>query len=117
MFCKVLPNAFTYPCSITEISTVSPPGLMRSALTTLDSRESYITVTWTPTASQQGSSIFCYTAVDNFGYVITNTACLPVMLTSIVYIDSKTSLRRASVAMIPLGGMFLCNTVTFHSAY
>ena len=55
--------------SIKEISTVSPPGLLKSALTTgANSRESYINVTWTPSASQLGANIFCYTASDNFGY-------------------------------------------------
>ena len=49
---------------------MSPPGLTRSPLTVLNSRESYITVTWTPSASQQGTAnIFCYTATDNFGCV------------------------------------------------
>ena len=43
---------------------------MRSALTAgNNSREWYINVTWTPSASQQGANIFCYTATDNFGCV------------------------------------------------
>ena len=48
---------------------MSPIGLLRSALTTgANSRESYINVTWTPTASQLGPTIciFCYTATDNY---------------------------------------------------
>ena len=57
------------PCSIADISTVSPPGLMRSPLTAFNSQESYIDVTWTPSPSQQGANIFCYTATDNFGCV------------------------------------------------
>ena len=56
--------------SITEISTVSPPGLLTSALATGRSRqESYINVTWTPAASQHGTKVFCYSATDNLGYV------------------------------------------------
>ena len=55
-------------CSIADISTVSPPGLTRSALTT-SGQDGYITVTWTPSASQQGANIFCYTASDNYGCV------------------------------------------------
>ena len=49
---------------------MSPPGLLTSALTTGRSRqESYINVTWTPSASQHGTKVFCYTATDNLGYV------------------------------------------------
>ena len=66
------------PCSILDITTVSPPGLMRSPLTTLNSRESYINVTWTPSPSQHGANIFCYTASDILGCVETmlvNAVC------------------------------------------
>ena len=58
-----------YTGSITDILTVSPLGLMRSPLTVLNIRESYINVTWTPSPSQQGANMFCYTATDNFGYM------------------------------------------------
>ena len=57
-----------------DIITVFPPGLMRSPLTVLNSRESYINVTWTPSPSQQGSNSFCYAATDNFGCVETMLA-------------------------------------------
>ena len=43
---------------------------MRSALTIgSNDQESYINVTCTPSASQLGMHIFCYTATDNYGYV------------------------------------------------
>ena len=51
---------------------MSPPGLSRSALTVLNSRESYINVTWTPSASQQGVNFFCYTATEHSGCVKSN---------------------------------------------
>ena len=43
---------------------------MRSALTTgSNSQEAYINVTWTPSDSQLGMHMFCYTATDNYMYV------------------------------------------------
>ena len=56
--------------SIAEFTTVSPPGLMRSDQTTgYTDQNSFITVTWTPSPSQQGAHILCFTATDNTGYV------------------------------------------------
>ncbi|VDI07666.1 Hypothetical predicted protein [Mytilus galloprovincialis] len=53
--------------SIAEINTVSPLGMTKSNLLQYGAfnNKSYINVTWTPTESQIGSHIFCYTAFDN----------------------------------------------------
>ncbi|XP_063417878.1 fibropellin-1-like [Mytilus trossulus] len=53
--------------SIAEINTVSPLGMKKSDLLTYGTSNNkwYINVTWTPTETQVGSHIFCYTAFDN----------------------------------------------------
>lgn len=56
-------------CSISEITTVSPIGMIKTHLLPYGSSGTqwHINVTWTPSESQTGSHIFCYTAVNNFG--------------------------------------------------
>ena len=83
-------GSFLFNCSIAEISTESPTGLIQSDLTTKNSRESYINVTWTPSASQQGARIFCYTATDSIGWGINTcissteqTSQFPLTLTKV----------------------------------
>ena len=88
-----------YMCSITDITTVSPPGLLRSALTVLNSRESYINLTWTPSPSQQGAHIFCYTATDNFGCVTLIFCMHTFILIIVVYIIIENT--KLSFVLIP----------------
>lgn len=55
---------------ITEIITASPPGLRRTGLTmTENSRQWYLNATWTPSDSQYGPNLFCYSSMDNIGWV------------------------------------------------
>ena len=52
--------------SIAEIVTASPLGMRQSVLSpTGNPGEWSMNVTWTPTQSQYGPSIFCYFALDN----------------------------------------------------
>ena len=57
-----------YINSIQELTTQSPVGLTKSSIRTISSTEYSVTLTWTPTASQQGSYIICFTAEDNLGW-------------------------------------------------
>ncbi|XP_078600088.1 uncharacterized protein LOC144875145 [Branchiostoma floridae x Branchiostoma japonicum] len=52
--------------SIAEISTVSPLGMIKSALiTTPDNpRRAHVNITWTPTEAQVGQHVFCFLAQD-----------------------------------------------------
>ncbi|XP_062587636.1 uncharacterized protein LOC134249283 [Saccostrea cucullata] len=61
--------------NITEITTVSPPGLTTSTLQkyAMSGREWYVNVTWTPTPSQAGEKTFCYTASDSDSLVSEKT--------------------------------------------
>ena len=54
-----------YNISITDIVTASPSGLTKSSLQSLGSRQWYIDVTWSPSSTQVGPSIFCYSALDS----------------------------------------------------
>ncbi|XP_035667071.1 integrin beta-like protein C isoform X2 [Branchiostoma floridae] len=53
--------------SIAEISTVSPLGMIKSALiTTPDNpRRAHVNITWTPTEAQVGQHVFCFLAQDS----------------------------------------------------
>ncbi|XP_048590560.1 uncharacterized protein LOC116611783 isoform X3 [Nematostella vectensis] len=53
--------------SISEITTISPQGLTKSSLGQRSPREWYVNITWTPSQSQLGPNIFCYTAIDSSG--------------------------------------------------
>ena len=65
--CRVLDNCGC-KCSIVDIITASPPGLVKSDLApTGYPSEWYINVTWTPDISQYGPNIFCFSAQDNMG--------------------------------------------------
>ena len=54
--------------TITDIATLSFPILIKSALVQNVSNTSLwsMTITWTPTASQVGSQVFCAVATDKF---------------------------------------------------
>jgi hypothetical protein len=57
--------------SITDIATVSPPGMRISELVQSkfnNPREWQMIITWTPLSSHSGPNIFCYYALDNTGY-------------------------------------------------
>ena len=55
--------------SIREIQTVSPIGLEKGELYRVEESSSYyVTITWTPTASQQNEThLFCYSALNSAG--------------------------------------------------
>lgn len=56
--------------SITEIVTASPLGMRKSALVpSSNPREWQVIVTWMTLTYQSGPNIFCYSALDNAGYV------------------------------------------------
>lgn len=63
---------------ITEITTVSPPGLTTSSLEPYLSsdREWYVNATWTPKPSQTGANTFCYTASDSESLVSEKTCII-----------------------------------------
>ncbi|XP_078330906.1 uncharacterized protein LOC111125451 isoform X2 [Crassostrea virginica] len=61
--------------NIQELTTQSPVGLTKSSIRTISSTEYSVTLTWTPTASQQGSYIICFTAEDNLG-LTTESRCV-----------------------------------------
>jgi len=51
---------------IVDITTQSPAGMSKSALTDgLLDDERHVNVTWRPTASQAGTNLLCFVAVDN----------------------------------------------------
>jgi hypothetical protein len=51
---------------ITRIQTISPLGLVKSALVKSTApKQWYIDVTWTPTSTQDGPQIFCFQAFDS----------------------------------------------------
>ena len=55
-----------------EILTVSPRGLTKSRLEQIpDTLNWKVTASWTPDYSQIGPHIFCFSAIDNLGYVTT----------------------------------------------
>ncbi|CAC5403155.1 unnamed protein product [Mytilus coruscus] len=56
---------------ISEINTVSPIGMIKSALLKYGSFENkwYVNVTWNPKETDIGSHIFCYTAYDTTRYL------------------------------------------------
>lgn len=56
-----------YCTSITDIVTASPSGLTKSSLRSLGSNQWYVDVTWSPSSTQTGPSIFCYYAQDSVG--------------------------------------------------
>ena len=51
---------------IVDIITASPQGLRKSVLAPTGN-EWYLNVTWTPSESQFGPNIFCYSALDSTG--------------------------------------------------
>ena len=58
---------------VTEINTVSPPGLLRSDIEEVIGgyhNYSRLNVSWTPTAEQAPENIFCYAATNAIGYLI-----------------------------------------------
>ena len=60
----------TVASSIVEIITASPFGMRKSNLTQCLNNEWYVDVTWSPSNFQNGPNIFCYSAMDNTGYII-----------------------------------------------
>ncbi|XP_071124643.1 integrin beta-like protein C [Mytilus edulis] len=66
---------------VTAIDTVSPIGMIKSALFPFGTsgREWFVTVTWTPMKSQIGTHLFCYTAVDNLGQTSDQTCATLVV--------------------------------------
>ncbi|XP_053388610.1 uncharacterized protein LOC128551720 isoform X2 [Mercenaria mercenaria] len=53
--------------SIAEIKTTSPLGMVKSPLMQINSTTWQVNVTWAPTAINDTSNVFCYTATDTFG--------------------------------------------------
>lgn len=51
--------------TIVDISTQSPPGLIKSELEPFSEKHWYVNMTWTPGAEQQGPNLFCYLARDS----------------------------------------------------
>ncbi|XP_076070857.1 uncharacterized protein LOC143042452 isoform X2 [Mytilus galloprovincialis] len=68
-FQTIIADSGSTSVSISEITTVSPIGMIKTHLLPYGSSGTqwHINVTWTPSESQTGSHIFCYTAVNNFG--------------------------------------------------
>ncbi|XP_060556057.1 deleted in malignant brain tumors 1 protein-like isoform X2 [Ruditapes philippinarum] len=56
-----------YNRSIAEIKTVSPLGMVKSPLMQINASTWQINVTWTPTAINDTSNVFCFTATDTTG--------------------------------------------------
>ncbi|XP_035659266.1 uncharacterized protein LOC118404302 [Branchiostoma floridae] len=59
----------TSGAAITEILTVSPPGLTKSQvqIDPNNPQRSHVNITWTPAQSQRGQHIFCFHAEDTNG--------------------------------------------------
>ncbi|XP_041361403.1 uncharacterized protein LOC121377467 [Gigantopelta aegis] len=70
-FEKIVVKSGRPTTSIIDITTVSPVGLEKSALSVLEPQVWYVNITWTPTSSQDGPNIFCFTAIDNTGQTTT----------------------------------------------
>ncbi|XP_062615393.1 uncharacterized protein LOC134277123 [Saccostrea cucullata] len=60
---------------IQEVATQSPVGVTKSSIQAISQTDYYITLRWTPTSSQQGSYIICFTAEDNLG-LTTESRCI-----------------------------------------
>ncbi|XP_053399313.1 deleted in malignant brain tumors 1 protein-like [Mercenaria mercenaria] len=56
-----------YNRSIAEIKTISPLGMVKSPLMQINSTTWQVNVTWTPTAINDTSNVFCFTAKDTSG--------------------------------------------------
>ncbi|XP_076071887.1 uncharacterized protein LOC143043490 isoform X1 [Mytilus galloprovincialis] len=78
-FQTIVANSGSTNVSITEIVTVSPIGMIKTGILPYGSSgmEWYVNVTWTPSSSQGGSHIFCYTAVNNIGQA-SDQACVTI---------------------------------------
>jgi hypothetical protein len=77
--------------SIAEIKTVSPLGMVKSPLMQINETTWQINVTWTPTAINDTSNVFCFTATDTTGYVLMTTS--PCYLTTTLMHDIKEILN------------------------
>lgn len=53
--------------SITEIKTVSPLGLIKSPLIQINATTWQVNITWSPTATNDTTNVFCFTASDTSG--------------------------------------------------
>ncbi|XP_048727704.2 mucin-4-like isoform X2 [Ostrea edulis] len=60
---------------IREVTTQSPIGVTKSSIQAISLTDYYINLIWTPTSSQQGSYIICFTGEDNLG-LTTDTRCI-----------------------------------------
>ncbi|XP_071124120.1 uncharacterized protein [Mytilus edulis] len=78
-FQTIVANSGSTNVSITEIVTVSPIGMIKTGILPYGSSgtEWYVNVTWTPSSSQGGSHIFCYTAVNSIGQA-SDQACVSI---------------------------------------
>ncbi|XP_052078414.1 integrin beta-like protein B isoform X2 [Mytilus californianus] len=78
-FQTIIANSGSTSVNITEIATVSPVGMIKTELLPYGSSgtEWHVNVTWTPSQSQAGSHIFCYTAVNSVGQS-SDQACVTI---------------------------------------
>ncbi|CAC5424639.1 unnamed protein product [Mytilus coruscus] len=91
---------------VTAIDTVSPIGMIKSQLYPhgTSGREWFVVATWIPTLSQTGSSVFCFTAVDNIGQtsdqicgtLVVHGETLPSTTTTILSTQSKPDISTHS---------------------
>ncbi|KAJ8316789.1 hypothetical protein KUTeg_004693 [Tegillarca granosa] len=77
----IVANASSKSDSIREINTVSPVGMTKSAVLPYGTSGTsyYINVTWSPMTSQQGSHIFCFSAV-NLARLSSDQTCVTLVV-------------------------------------
>ncbi|CAC5400901.1 Delta-like protein D,Fibropellin-3,Protein eyes shut,Sushi, von Willebrand factor type A, EGF and pentraxin domain-containing protein 1,Delta-like protein C,Fibropellin-1,Protein crumbs homolog 1 [Mytilus coruscus] len=89
-FQTIVANSGSTNVSITEIVTVSPVGMIKTGLLSYGSSGTqwYVNVTWTPSLSQAGSHIFCYTAVNSMGQS-SDQACVTIKVDAFVTFQTE----------------------------
>jgi hypothetical protein len=73
----IVVNSNDFINEISDIQTISPPGLVKSALNVFNKNLSikYINILWSPTQNQNGINIFCFIGTTDF-LISTEQRCL-----------------------------------------